>query len=90
MKAMANISRLVTPVAFSYLYQYAGPRAMYGTLSSLLAGVLAVTLVCYRRLVIAPSRKDEETPLLSEVSLTLVGGRIGGRSMGGVRRWSTG
>ncbi|XP_043233347.1 major facilitator superfamily domain-containing protein 8-like [Amphibalanus amphitrite] len=66
MKAMANISRLVTPVAFSYLYQYAGPRAMYGTLSSLMAAVLTVTLVSYRRLVSAPGRKDEETPLLAE------------------------
>ena len=71
MKAMANISRLVTPVAFSYVYQYAGPRAMYGTLSSLMAAVLAVTLVSYRRLVSSPSRKDEETPLLGEV------GRLG-------------
>ncbi|XP_037086386.1 major facilitator superfamily domain-containing protein 8-like [Pollicipes pollicipes] len=66
MKAMANVSRLVTPVAFSYLYQYAGPRAMYGTLSSLLAGVLVVTLVCFRRLTDASRRRDEETPLLAE------------------------
>lgn len=66
MKASANISRLVTPVAFSYLYQYAGPRAMYATLATLLAGLLTGVLLSFRRLTANQKQRDEETPLLGE------------------------